>query len=110
MKFTGVTDAAFDEEKTWLEAELAGVGNEKEVVDEEKEAVDAVMDDDGEEEEDGNGIECQCCFADYPFVRSLMIHLSSSLTLSPPTSPKWFNVPKLTSSAQPASPHTHPPD
>ena len=85
LKFTDVKDAAFDEEKAWLEAELAGIGNEKEVADKEKEAVDAVIDDDADdgEEEDGNGIECQCCFADYPFVRPLIHHLFFILTLSP---------------------------
>ena len=35
--------------------------------------VDAVMNiaDDGEE--DDTGIECQCCFADYPFVRAFLL-------------------------------------
>ena len=37
---------------------------------------DAVMNvADDEEEDDGTGIECQCCFADYPFVRAfLLVH------------------------------------
>ena len=67
-------DVALEEEKVWLDAELAGGGNAKEVDETLDDAnVDAVMnvaDDDGED--DGTGIECQCCFADYPFVRAFI--------------------------------------
>ena len=67
-------DVALEEEKAWLNAELAGSGNAKEV-DETLDDVngDVVMDvaDDGED--NGTGIECQCCFADYPFVRTFLL-------------------------------------
>lgn len=67
-------DLALEEEKAWLDAELAGGGNAKEV----DEALDdaneeAVMNVPEDEEDDGTGIECQCCFADYPFVRAFLL-------------------------------------
>jgi E3 ubiquitin-protein ligase RNF216 len=69
-------DPPFEEEKAWLDAEFkAGGGNEKEVDadgEEVKEEEDVAIDnvDDAED-----GIECQCCFADYPFVRIPMLNL-----------------------------------
>ena len=77
-------DVALEEEKAWLDAELAGGGDAKEVdgiLDDVNE--DAVMDvaDDGED--DGTGIECQCCFADYPFVRAFLSPFSVILTSCP---------------------------
>ena len=63
------------EDKAWLDAELAGGGNANEAVDETWDDAneDFVMDfaDDGED--DGTGIECQCCFADFPFVRAFLL-------------------------------------
>ena len=70
---------AFEEEKAWLDVELAGGGNEKvdATVDNEEQA-GAVMDDVEDEEDEGSGIECQCCFADYPFVSLLIILVQSN--------------------------------
>lgn len=71
-------DAAFEEEKAWLDAELTGGGNgSAEEVDETINNVneDAVMNDAGNAEDDGGGIECQCCFAEYPFVRASLLCL-----------------------------------
>jgi len=73
-------DVAFEEEKAWLDIGLAGSadGNGENSAmddDDEKVADDAVMDDADDGEDDGTGIECQCCFADYPFVS--LLHLSS---------------------------------
>ena len=67
-------DVALEEEKVWLDAELAVGGNAKEV-DETLDGVneDAVMDADDDDEVSGMGIECQCCFADYPFVRAFLL-------------------------------------
>ena len=65
---------ALEEEKAWLDAELTGGGNVKEVdetVDGANE--DGVMNAADDEEDDGTGIECQCCFADYPFVRAFLL-------------------------------------
>ena len=58
-----------------MDAELAGGGNANEV-DEGMDGVteDADMDDADDAEGDGS-IECQCCFADYPFVRTSLFYL-----------------------------------
>ena len=67
-------DVAMEEEKAWLDAELVGGGNANEVDETQDDAnEDGAMDfaDDGED--DGTGIECQCCFADYPFVRTSLL-------------------------------------
>jgi hypothetical protein len=102
---------ALEEEKAWLNAELAGGGNAKEV----DEAMDDVNEDvvvndaDDNPEDDSSDIECQCCFADYSFVRtSLLYSVFYPDLLS--ASPKWFNAPKLTFSAQPVSQPTRPPN
>lgn len=73
---------------------------------------DAMLEDPAAEEEDG-GIECQCCFADYPFVRDISLfctagcdeHWSCVFTDSSSQFPrrKWFSAPKRTSSAPAAS-------
>jgi hypothetical protein len=66
---------AFEEEKAWLDAELAGGANTKEVDDTmDHDNEDVVMDDADDAEDDGGGIECQCCFADYPFVRTFSLY------------------------------------
>ena len=104
-------DLAFEEEKAWLDAELVDGGNAKgepATMDDVDENV--VPDNADDEEDDGTGIECQCCFADYPFVRaaifsSFLSYPNHSLL---PLSPKWFNAPKLTSFAQLASQLTQP--
>ena len=63
-----------EEEKAWLDAELAGGGNAKEVDETPDDAnEDAVVDAADDGEDDGTGIECQCCFADYPFVRAFLL-------------------------------------
>lgn len=65
----------FEEEKAWLDAELAGGGNAKEAdatMDDVNEGVDTG--DADEAEDDGSGIECQCCFGDYPFVRVSLLY------------------------------------
>ena len=68
---------ALEEEKAWLDAELAG-GNVKEVdeaLDDANE--DAVVGAADDEEDDGTGIKCQCCSADYPLIREfLLAHLT----------------------------------
>ena len=107
---------ALEEEKAWLNAELAGDGNAKEVdeaMDDETTAdvnENVVMNDaDDNPEDDSSDIECQCCFADYPFVRtplSYSIFYPDLLSASP----KWFNAPKLTFSAQPVFQPTRPPN
>lgn len=62
-------DAAFEEEKTWLDAELAGQNAPGEDTATNDVDEDVVVGDADDGEDDGAGIECQCCFADYPFVR-----------------------------------------
>ena len=63
-----------EEEKAWLDAELAGGGNTK-GVDETPDDVneDVVMDVAEDGDDNDTGIECQCCFADYPFVRAFLL-------------------------------------
>jgi hypothetical protein len=63
-----------EEEKAWLDAELAGGGNAEEV-DETPGDVneDVVMDVAVDGDDNDTGIECQCCFADYPFVRAYLL-------------------------------------
>ena len=90
-----------------MDAELAGGGNEKEVDangEEVKEEEDVAIDNVNDAED---GIECQCCFADYPFVRIPMLNLLIRYSNLFP-SLRWFSAPKLTSSVQPVSQHTHP--
>ena len=98
-----------EEEKAWLDAELAGGGDANEMdetLDEVNEDVFMDVVDDGED--DGTGIECQCCFADYPFVRAFL--LSPFYVLTSRLSLKWFNAPRLTSSARLVSQLMHPPN
>ena len=66
-------DVAMEEEKACLDAELAGGGDAKEADETIDEVNEDVMDvaDDGED--DGTGIECQCCFTDHPFVRAFLV-------------------------------------
>ncbi|KAF8816831.1 hypothetical protein BYT27DRAFT_6378460 [Phlegmacium glaucopus] len=85
-------DVALEEEKAWLDVELAGGahgsgnGDDAAMDDDKEEAVDhAVMDDADDEEDDGTGIECQCCFADYPFSKMVQCpeaHLFCSTCIS----------------------------
>ena len=65
-------DVALEEEKG-LSAELAGDGNAKETetLDDANGDADMNVAEDGEDDE--TGIECQCCFADYPFVRAFLL-------------------------------------
>jgi len=66
----------FDEEKKWLEGYLEGGEGAVNTIDKGKgKAVE-----EEEEIEDGTGIECQCCFAEYSFVR----RLTSSHLVEPP--------------------------
>jgi hypothetical protein len=60
------------EEKAWLDAELAGGGNAKEV-DETLGKVNEDVMDVTDDEDNGTGIECQCCFAEYPFVSAFLL-------------------------------------
>ena len=63
-----------EEEKAWLDEELAGGGKAKEVDESlDNNDEDVVMDFADEGEDDGTGIECQCCFADYPFVMTFLL-------------------------------------
>ena len=99
---------AFEQEKSWLDAKLAG-GDIEKGLDATTYNIDEEDADDGKD--DGSGIECQCCFADYPFVRAsiVLVLCYSDLFLSLP-SPTWFNAPTPTSFAQPASQPTLPPN
>lgn len=64
------------------------------------------MEEDGEE---GAGIECQCCFGEYPFVSRSLSHRLSHANIRLRRT-KWSNAPKPISSAQRASPPTPPPN
>ena len=104
-----VLDEAFEEERKWVEARLGGVvdmnGGDEAAADVGKGKGKEKADDDEEEElPEGEGIECQCCFAEYRFV-SLT---SYSMTASdrPFLRIKWFNAPKPISFARLASPNT----
>jgi len=72
----------FEEERVWLQAHLkdmfgvdlegfegVGAGGQGGNADKGKGKAVALPEED-DEVEDGTGIECQCCFAEYPFVRS----------------------------------------
>ena len=89
-------DPEFEAERAWILEQLAeGEGGK---VQEEKEE---------EYEDNGDGIECGCCFSTYPFV-SLSAPSSRSSNSPHGRRKKWFNALKLTSSAYPASLLTHP--
>jgi hypothetical protein len=79
---------ALEEEKAWLDAELAGGGNAKgvdETMDDVNEDVVMGVAEDGDEND--TGIECQCCFADYPFVRTFLLSPFYLVLTSRPTVP-----------------------
>ena len=62
-------DPVLEEERAWIlereeEEKQVGEGEKQE-----KGKAKAIDDDDEPEMEDGKGIECQCCFSEYPFVR-----------------------------------------
>ena len=105
-----ILDEAFEEERKWVEARLGGIvdlnGGDEEAADVGKGKGKEKAADDEEEEElpEGEGIECQCCFAEYRFV-SLT---SYSMTASdwPFFRIKWFNAPKPISFARLAFPNT----
>jgi len=70
-----------EEERAWIvEREEGGKGiEEADNQDEGKGKAKAVVGAEEEPElEDGEGIECQCCFCEYPFVR-FFISLSTAL-------------------------------
>ena len=70
-------DEVLEEEKAcqWLDAELAGGGNAKEVDEGMAGANEDIVMDDFDDAEGDSSIECQCCFADYPFVRTSLFYL-----------------------------------
>jgi len=64
-----------------LDAELAGgEGVDVTIYDIDE---DVVTDDVADGKDDGSGIECQCCFADYPFVRASLLCLFSAILTAP---------------------------
>jgi len=75
-----------EEEKARLDAELAGGGNAKGV----DETLDDVNEDvmDVAEDGDDTGNECQCCFANCPFVRTFLLSPFYLVLTSRPTVPK----------------------
>ena len=86
-------DPEFEAERAWILEQLAeGEGGK---VQEE------------EYEDNGDGIECGCCFSTYPFVS---LSAPSSLSSNSPHArrKKWSNALKPTSSVYPASQPTHP--
>ncbi|KAF8816829.1 hypothetical protein BYT27DRAFT_6378489 [Phlegmacium glaucopus] len=85
-------DVAFEEEKAWLDGALAGGAVADAVMDDYREGkivdyavMDNVDDEEDDGEDDGTSIECQCCFADYPFSQMVQCpeaHLFCSTCIS----------------------------
>lgn len=119
-RYGGWKDEVLEEERKWI-VEKNGQEEENRADNEGDGAVDAndkgkgksKANDTGPEEEpdvaDGEGIECQCCFAEYFFV-CISLSLDVIFTLMSPNRKTWSNVPKPTSSARPASLNTHQPN
>jgi len=104
-----VLDEAFEEERKWVEARLGGVvdlnGGDEAAADVGKGKGKEKADDDEEEElPEGEGIECQCCFAEYRFVS--LTSYSMAATDWPFFRIKWFNAPKPISFARLVFPNT----
>jgi hypothetical protein len=72
-----LADEVFEEERVWLQAhlkdvfgvDLEGVVGKGAMSHGDNGKGKAVAKQGDDEVEDGTGIECQCCFAEYPFVR-----------------------------------------
>jgi hypothetical protein len=77
-------DVTMEEEKAWLDAELArNATGVDETPNDVNEDVDMDVADDGDDND--TGIECQCCFADYPFVRAFFLSSFYLVLTSRPT-------------------------